>query len=420
MTDLPKLPRPVPLADLAKPRARELLAATEVIIGVDPDTDEQRIFHGKRLIENVVDVGLDVQAHVMTIEVRFHTGDEEVATAAVRDIKGRSDYSPSDRFPEILVESATKPKPLLKAVRRAVREVREQHVSLLPRYQMLFFRHARRDGFAAAFAQLDRAAERAGDSDPAVPVERAATFFQLGDVIQARLPSDLTVPWRTMDLLFGHPEPNQMFIRFRTLEEGTWIRNGVREPFYFSRRRPAIVCQADRVKRTVAFSMHALERICERTVGDWRTFAGQGDVFGFVENCVYYPERPSFAGADAAFLLFQKCDPPFHSQRMLLGILGNVEQGQNYYYLVGYCPVRFYGAYAIAVTLLVPGMDGTPERLVINSLPEPTRTIMHHKLSSQIKFTNTSDPGIWELLKRFHNEVTPQIVTIDKPVFEYD
>ena len=37
-------------------------------------------------------------------------------------------------------------------------------------------------------------------------------------------------------------------------------------------------------------SRHALERICERTVYDWRTYGGHSDAFAFLDNCVYFAD----------------------------------------------------------------------------------------------------------------------------------
>ena len=66
---------------------------------------------------------------------------------------------------------------------------------------------------------------------------------------------------------------------------------------------------------------HAIERIFERSVHDWRTFGGSGDAFALVANCVYFEDCSGNFG-EPCFTLYNKCEtrPPFGDlPQVLLG-----------------------------------------------------------------------------------------------------
>src|SRR6266446_6927024 len=79
-----------------------------------------------------------------------------------------------------------------------------------------------------------------------------------------------------------------------------------------SRRMPRMRFGTDTRDLLIAFSEHAIERICERTVYDWRTFAGQGDAFAFLDNCVYFEDCTDARG-EPSFVVYNSCAPHFNS-----------------------------------------------------------------------------------------------------------
>ena len=68
------------------------------------------------------------------------------------------------------------------------------------------------------------------------------------------------------------------------------------EDAYYSPRKPTIRFAGVPGEWLVAFSEHALKRICERTVYNWKDFGGQGDAFAV-------QDKLSAAAKDTAFRL---------------------------------------------------------------------------------------------------------------------
>lgn len=201
---------------------------------------------------------------------------------------------------------------------------------------------------------------------------------------------------------------------------------------------PRIQLGADKQKRLVAFSEHALERICERTVYDWRTYAGQGDAFAFLDNCVYFEDCTNVRG-EPSFVVYNSCVPHFHSWNYVEHVLGkpkptagdafgDIVEATNrtrFYYRVGYCPVTIHDDLALATTLLFPGMSrqrGTPEGRLIDCSGLSAAEVARKKaqVESQLSMKALSDGGDFRLVKWFHDNGVPQVVSMDQQVFKYD
>jgi hypothetical protein len=99
------------------------------------------------------------------------------------------------------------------------------------------------------------------------------------------------------------------------------VRTTLRGPAYYSRRMPRMRFGTDTRDLLIAFSEHAIERICERTVYDWRTFAGQGDAFAFLDNCVYFEDCTDARG-EPSFVVYNSCTPHFDSWGYVEHVLG--------------------------------------------------------------------------------------------------
>jgi hypothetical protein len=188
----------------------------------------------------------------------------------------------------------------------------------------------------------------------------------------------------------------------------------------------------------IAFSEHAIERICERTVYDWRTFAGQGDAFAFLDNCVYFEDCTDARG-EPSFVVYNSCAPHFNSWGYVEHVVGTPSSrtgdssgdidrevtGSRFYYRVGYCPVTIHGDLALATTLLFPGMSrqkGTPEgRLIERSgLPPVDIDRMKAGVEGQLSMKALADSGDFSLVKWFHDNGVPQVVRLNREVFKYE
>jgi hypothetical protein len=174
----------------------------------------------------------------------------------------------------------------------------------------------------------------------------------------------------------------------------------------------------------VAFSQHALEQICDRTVDDWRTYGGHGDAFAFFENCVYFEDCTAERG-EPSFVVYNSCAPHFASWNYVTQVLGNSVPGRRYYYRVGYCPVSLHGRFAKAITLLVPGMrkqKGTPEAKLIeqSNLLSADIASLQARFERQKSMKELEEGGDYSLVKWFHQNGVPQVVELSHDVFQYD
>ena len=307
--------------------------------------------------------------------------------------------------------------------------------------QRRFYYYVRAGGFMAANEALREGAKlarQAGATD--TPQAYLVCLMRLGALLYQRLPSDLIKPTRCLDLLhrFGQHD-RKLTVVCRSLQaRGT--QNGTA---YFSRRMPRIRFHDIKGDWVVAFftgsrSRHALDRICERTVYDWRTYGGHGDAFAFFDNCVYFEDCTAVRG-EPSFVVWNSCVPHHASWHYVEQVLGervtlqgdyyedvaDARKSRRFYYRVGYCPVEFHGDLAVATTLLVPGMEGrlgTPEGKLIgqSGLPADKVAEKRDQRERQLSMKDLIDGGDFSLVKWFHNNGIAQVVEFKYDVFKYD
>jgi hypothetical protein len=312
-----------------------------------------------------------------------------------------------------VVEPGAAPPALVDAVRAAAKQIRFDHAEALPGLQVAFYRDARRRGFGPATFDLQLAAARTGAQGW---LALNVCMLTLGEVLFCRLPRQLLLshlPYVCIDVTHGQPRADSVLVPFRTLQAA----KGSGGTCYYSRRRPKL--RAGGQELIVAFSRHAVERICDRTVRQWLTFRGSGDVFGFLDNCVYF-EDCSDACGQPCFTFYNLCMPGFVTHGYATGVLDELDPGRAYYYRVGYCPAVVEAGFLKAKTLLIPGMRGTPEYEAVSrsSLPRHVRDRMLKDVE-RLTLAELSKSGDYGLLRWFHTNGVPQVVPLDHQVFRY-
>ena len=159
------------------------------------------------------------------------------------------------------------------------------------------------------------------------------------------------------------------------------------------------------------FSRHAIERIYERSVYDWRTFGGSGDAFALLDNCVYFEDCSEKVG-EPCFTLYNTCKPnlPFGDLPRLL--LGEDDPHKKYYFRVGYCPAVVEGDFVKATTLLFPGMRNTPERALLEraALTRQEKVRMAEE-AEKLDYRHIAETGDYGLIQWFHERGEPQVVS---------
>ena len=214
------------------------------------------------------------------------------------------------------------------------------------------------------------------------------------------------------------PSDSDFEVRFISLRE-TRTSRGSR---YYSRFEPKV--RFDGRDYIVAFSRHAIERITERTVGDWRSYLGAGDAFAFLAQCVYFEPCTVLEGRTPkpAVTFYDSCYLVSKKWAYVTKIFeGAVDYGSPPYYRVGYCPVDLENGFAMARTLLTPGMRGTPERELLNRTNLKTAEKEEvlcgvEDATSYLRLVNT---GNFHAVKWFHDHGIPQVMNIDETVFDH-
>lgn len=212
--------------------------------------------------------------------------------------------------------------------------------------------------------------------------------------------------------MLGRPRENTVLVHFRSLEQERTDHGTA----YFSTWRPKVTIDGER--KTVAFYRHAAERICERSVGAWKTYGGLGDAFAFLNDCVYFePWRCS--DGRPGFTLYNSCAKGFLTELFAARILGQSLSEKPWYYRVGYCPAVECGDLLIARTLLLPGMRQTPERMwaVKNMSSDEVREL--DSRTPQLSLDELAKTDDFRLLKRFHDAGIVQVIAFDHEVFRY-
>jgi len=401
---------PILIDSLNSSDLRALIREADLVIGIDPHSKEQAVFHGREQLEETIQAGVARQLQTIRLGIELNSEQTQRLYSEILALKGTASYSPAERFPEVVIDFTNVPSRYHSAVDQIIKAVRLEHFQLLPTAQQMYFHIAKDVGFSEAI-ELTRTISAQTDQ----PLVFPSILLSLGEVIQLRLPTDAIAPYRCLDVVFGKPAPNQILVRFRSL----LTHGSVENPGYYSHRTPKIVCGSGLVERIVSFCAHALERIHERTVGDWRTYSGSGDAFAFIDNCVYYEDCSATMGKPC-FAVYNQCAKGFVSHRFLEEILDDFDPNKKYYYRVGYCPSVLTGDFVLAKTLLVPGMRGTPERRLLERLPISQQNMLAEKMETLLTWSDKAGSEDWGLLKWFHDNGVPQVISFEQNAFEYD
>lgn len=192
-------------------------------------------------------------------------------------------------------------------------------------------------------------------------------------------------------------------IRFNALS----LVNTPKGRAYFSSKSPKI--DVDGGQFIVAFSRHALERIAERCVFDWMRYGGAGDVFAYINHCTYYELCTVTHDEEIvpAFTFYDICTPGFASHKYVDELILAPDNNMHYHYRVGYCPIGFYKNYARAITLLTPGMKGTPEWTLLNTIKNVDKKLEIEKGVQNItSFKALMETNDFSAVRWFHEKVT--------------
>lgn len=189
---------------------------------------------------------------------------------------------------------------------------------------------------------------------------------------------------------------------------------------YYSRREPKVNIEGQYY--TIAFSRHAIERFCQRTVGDPYSYGGNGDAFAYLSYCKRYDHHSrEWNGKNKHYLSFYNdCKNGFISGSFAREILTKEHiRNNSHAYRIGYLPVGLWNGFACSATLLVPGMKGTPEQILLRNadIDEDLRTTLIQANQFKLSVRECVENDMVGVLKWYHDNGVPQVIKTGKTLF---
>lgn len=316
------------------------------------------------------------------------------------------------RFPDFYLQHDNPPEELADAVLAASRYVSANHEKLLPERLVQMCRFAKNEGFPAVCHTLKQMGSL---SYAGLAWSNAVSEMQ--SVLYAAIPDSVRkrhFPFHDLQLLCGYPQANTVTINIRALKQAK-TPGGIA---YFSPLRTKV--RLPDGPRIAAFYRHAVFRICERTAGNLTTHWSFGNGFMFLHDCIYH--QPWVATDGPGFILYEECIRPLFSSVYVAEILGETASlTKRYFYRVGYCPAVISGEFLVAKTLLLPGMQGTPEYdwyLHHVGQSAADRSTLYEQASNLTRQA-LIETGDFRLLRRFHYGGIPQVVEFSHDIVCY-
>ncbi|KKL92031.1 hypothetical protein LCGC14_1888760 [marine sediment metagenome] len=321
------------------------------------------------------------------------------------------------RFPRIVYRHEGVPARLVDAVKAAVKKFVFDHETILPPAAVRLFHLVRKIGFQRTLYLGKTCPElNSGLPNRFVGLSPTATTLlcSMGDYILSQLPSstiDGYLPFSDISTLPGQPHDTSFLVEMRSLCTAKTAHGTA----YFSPYKPTLEIGGHRL--IVAFSDHAVRRICERTVREWKVYPNQVYAFSVLYETTYFePWIPR--DGKIGFTLFHKCLPVNREYANAQELVGKLPPGRTHSYRMGYCPAEMDRGFLRAKTLLLPGMVGTPEynRCLRPLAKSPEKRTEFYQRGDNLTCSRVYDQQDLDLLKYFHNSGIPQVVSFDHEI----
>jgi len=221
------------------------------------------------------------------------------------------------------------------------------------------------------------------------------------------------------------------FFRTSLSSDGAVIRFGFLERQIIDKRiihcspaRPSVTINGERW--TVAFTRHAIERVCERSSFEHPipySHYAQCDVY--FTGCVHY-EPVTFTDGQPALRLFmvETVSVSRDRYRKYLSKVAGLDDTGTFSvppaYVLGYCPLALRKPFAIATSFLYPGYDGTPEDTLVRTadIPRSERRRLLD-LAAGNNLVRVIDEGNHEAIRWYHQNGVPQVAFLDRRLFDW-
>jgi hypothetical protein len=249
-------------------------------------------------------------------------------------------------------------------------------------------------------------------------VHRMSFFYIVGEIVFSKLKEIMNIaefiPYNIVEI---NPQGFDFEIKFKGLhwKKSKWGR------VYYSSLKPKLTINGK--EYIVAFSRHSNERICDRCVGKWKVYAGATDAFAINNRNTKYELVKILKNDEPQYFItfYEMCLKGFSNYYYVTEILDNYDPNKEYYYRVGYCPIGFSDNFVSAITLLTPGMKGTPEfeKMKESNLKSHKKSHFQMLTDEPLKNKDMDDTSIFNVLKWYHQNGIPQVLELEEDPFGY-
>jgi hypothetical protein len=297
---------------------------------------------------------------------------------------------------------------LCDAVKDGIRQFLIEHENVLPRAVVRLAHQGKKLGFPMAAVMLYEEKRKAGirpTREDGLYEEEHLLLTVPEEYVFSKLPPQIResyLPFAAFEIVAGRPGPRQMLLRMRSLHRQKTAGGTA----YYSRRPRMIHVRGQ--ERIAAFYRHAVDRVRERITGNLRSYVGLTGVFSILDGGLLFEvwcPSPDTQG----FSMFAEMGDDRAAGDTIGEILGSYDRSKRYYWRVGYCPAVMTDRLLVAKTLLLPGMQGTPEfDQSVRRWPRDRRV----QFQKEVARLTSYGEGRWgdDVTKAFHDGGTPQIL----------
>jgi len=301
----------------------------------------------------------------------------------------------------------------VREIKQILSEIKFDDQNIFKKEDITFFKLMKEIGFNQA---IDLITDGISDSRKKNVIKLNFEFL-VGHIVFQKLKEkgilDNFIPYNDVGI---YPSDNDFIVKF----DGLLSKKTRYGTIYYSNLKPKVKIEGDEF--IVAFTRHAIERICDRCVSNWKMYAGAGDVFAYIKKCNFFEViNPSDTNEKNFITFYDKCSKGFFYFNYVTDVLDSYDPDKNYFYRVGYCPVGISGEFLSAITMLTPGMRGTPEYLLLinSNLPTSKKDEFKRYIEISMKKFEFANDSNFEAIKWFHQNGIPQVVEMETDPYTY-
>ena len=239
-------------------------------------------------------------------------------------------------------------------------------------------------------------------------------LFGVGQTIYTAIPEAILKEYTPINNLRVLLQDKQLRLKCSKLNTVTTSRGSA----FASRNQPRVTI--DGSEYVVAFSRHAIQRICERRTNIPYTYRVSGEIHSMLSDLRYFEPVKLRDGQWAIELIDVLHGDMFEYFAFATERFGfKTLRIPRAYILTGYCPICFDGDIAVATTYLLPGSTKTPEYQAIGA-----STLPRMEKEQLRKIVSTNDivdlDSRLDVLNWVTDQGVPQAFWSEERLFDYD